>query len=987
MPPALKTWDIEDIDVKIPSEFKGNAVTSFFRKHKPLSKAHNRFYSKITRFIPSDRVYADDLRTFAFAVDASVYRLIPQIIVRVETTEEVQHCLRVARECNVPVTFRAAGTSLSGQAQSDSVLILIRHGWKKTEINHDASIATFGPGVIGAHANRFLAPYGKKIGPDPSSISSCMMGGIASNNSSGMCCGTKQNTYNTLHSLRIVFCDGTLLDTADEQSRAAFRKSHPLFLQEISKLAADTKASTKLADRIRQKYTLKNTTGYSLNSLVDFTDPIDIAAHLMIGSEGTLGFLDEIRIYTCVDHPNKASCLVIFEDLYTAGLCTAELKKEPVYAVEIMDNICVQSVAHKPGMPEITKTLRGDESALLVETRASNREDLVKQADHLANVIKKFKTVNDVEFSYDPVLCAQWWEVRKGLIPTVAGVRSPGSSVIIEDFVAPTHRLADMCIDMRRIFTAHGWKPEDVYILGHALEGNIHIIFAQPNLAHAENAQRFDVLMKDLCDSIVNKFDGSLKGEHGTGRNIAPFVELEWGAEAVAIMRRIKALFDPRGLLNPGVILNDDPQCHARNLKGMPLTSEVVDKCMECGFCESVCASLDVTLTPRQRITVQREISRLKETGDDPRLLRALETEFAYQGEETCAACSWCSSVCPVYIDTGKLTKNLRRQKAEVAKPSGFSLAPRNSTLASFAARRFGALAFGAGNALWAVSWAHYFLGHRLTYFLARAARWLLPGVPSWLPTTPAPTKSLTQKPFTGKPKVVVFHPCGSRLMGGKSNFDPSRDDLTVVTQRVLERAGYEVVYPKALEGLCCGLAFHSKGFFEINDWKTQQSIDAMYEASEEGKWPVLCDGSSCSQHFREAKNLRGLQVYEPYEFTKKFLLEKLTVQPTQEKVSVHVTCSAHHMKLDGTIKEVMKTLAPNNVFPEHVYCCGWAGDRGFNYPELNKASLKYLKQGVTGCTTGYSNNQTCEIGLSFHSGIPYRSVLHLLDDVSTPMK
>ena len=628
-----KTWDIEDINVKVPKDFKGAVeTTSFFRKHKPLTPAHKKFYRRITRYIPSDRVYADELRTFAFSVDASVYRLIPQLVVRVENTQEVIECMRVARECNVPITFRAAGTSLSGQAQSDSILILLRHAWKKTEINEDASVASFGPGVIAAHANRFLAPYGKKIGPDPSSIGSCMMGGVAANNSSGMCCGTKQNTYNTLHSLRIVFCDGTVLDTADEASRAAFRESHPTFLEGVSQLAKEVKGNTTLADRIRQKYALKNTTGYALNSLVDYEDPIDIVAHLMVGSEGTLGFLDEIRIYTCVDHPHKASALVLFPDLYTAGLCAAALKKEPVYAVEIMDNVCVQSVADEPGMPAIAKTLKGDESALLVETRSGNPEHLLRQTMRLEEVIGQFATVN-VEFSQDPVLCEQWWDIRKGLIPSVAAVRQSGSSVIIEDFVAPPAKLADMCCDMRRIFLKHGWPAEEVYILGHALEGNIHIIFAQPNLGSPENAKKFDDLMLDLTDSIVNKFDGSLKGEHGTGRNIAPFVELEWGKEALEVMKRIKNLFDPRGLLNPGVILNDSSKCHAENLKGCPLTSEIVDKCMECGFCESVCPSLDITLTPRQRITVQREISRLKQTGENPQYLNILETEFAYFGE------------------------------------------------------------------------------------------------------------------------------------------------------------------------------------------------------------------------------------------------------------------------------------------------------------------------------------------------------------------
>ena len=159
-------------------------------------------------------------------------------------------------------------------------------------------------------------------------------------------------------------------------------------------MAKDVVGNTKLADRIRQKYALKNTTSYALNSLVDYEDPIDIVAHLIVGSEGILGFLDEIRMYICVDHPNKASVFVPFPDLSPAGLCTAALKKEPVYVVEIMDNVCVQSVADEPGMPAVAKTLKGDESALLIETRSGNPEELERQIVWLEEVPKEFETIN-----------------------------------------------------------------------------------------------------------------------------------------------------------------------------------------------------------------------------------------------------------------------------------------------------------------------------------------------------------------------------------------------------------------------------------------------------------------------------------------------------------------------------------------------------------------------------------------------------------------
>jgi D-lactate dehydrogenase len=168
--------------------------------------------------------------------------------------------------------------------------------------------------------------------------------------------------------------------------------------------------------------------------------------------------------------------------------------------------------------------------------------------------------------------------------------------------------------------------------------------------------------MNDVVHSVAVKYQGSLKAEHGTGRNMAAFIEVEWGYDAYMMMKKIKNLFDPKGLLNPGVIINDDAQAHLKNLKTLPATNEIVDKCIECGFCEPTCPSNELSLTPRQRIVVNREISRLESIGEHKEA-KEYKDLYQYDGIETCATCSLCSSACPVKIDTGNLTKHLRAEQ------------------------------------------------------------------------------------------------------------------------------------------------------------------------------------------------------------------------------------------------------------------------------------------------------------------------------------
>ena len=790
-----------------------------------LPDRYQRFLMDINAFIPTGRLFTDPLRTLAYGTDASFYRLIPKIVVRADTEAEVAAILKAADRADTPVTFRAAGTSLSGQAVSDSVLIVAGSSWNRYEIIDNGGGIRLQPGVIGGHANRYLAPYGRKIGPDPASINSAMIGGIAANNASGMCCGTAQNSYRTVTGMRILFQDGTLLDTADPASRDEFRYARKDLLDAVDALGKEVRANTALAERIRRKYKIKNTTGFSLNALVDFEDPFDILLHLLIGSEGTLGFISEITYQTVVEHPCKASALMIFPQIENAATAAAILRDQPVAAVELMDRASLRSVENKVGMPDYLKTLADQTAALLVETRAYTAEELQGQIHTVTDSLKRVAFERPFTFTDRVAEYTALWNIRKGLFPAVGAVRNAGTTVIIEDVAFPIDRLARATLNLQELMQRY--RYHEAIIFGHALEGNLHFVFTQ-DFGQAQEVERYRQFMHDVCDMVVNGYDGSLKAEHGTGRNMAPYVELEWGQEAYAVMQRIKEIFDPKNLLNPGVIINANPQAHIENLKPLPRANPIVDKCIECGFCEVNCPSKNLTLTPRQRIVVQREIARLRATCENPARLAELERGYRYPGEQTCAADGLCAVACPVDINTGELTKELRSQ----------TVSPAARGVAAFVAGHFSQTAAAVRGGLKIAGAAHAVLGSTLMENLAAGARRLsgnlIPHWTRWMPRGIDGPRPPSAKRAAGA-QAVYFPSCISRTMG-PARGDPDRDPLHAVTLRLLEKAGYEVLFPAKMEALCCGTPFESKGFLAQADAKARELEAALLEATDGGR-------------------------------------------------------------------------------------------------------------------------------------------------------
>ncbi|SFX55627.1 D-lactate dehydrogenase [Pseudomonas sp. NFACC49-2] len=925
------------------------------------------FLRDVHQLIPPKRRFDDPLSTLAFGTDASFYRLIPKLVVRVESEDEVVALLQLAQRDQVPVTFRAAGTSLSGQAISDSVLIVLGDNWNGREIREQGSQIRLQPGVIGAQANAWLAPFGRKIGPDPASINACKIGGIVANNASGMCCGTAQNTYHTLAGIRLVLADGTRLDTEDDSSVAAFRTSHGDLLEQLATLGRETRANTELAARIRHKYRLKNTTGLSLNALVDFDDPLDILSHLLVGSEGTLGFISAVTYNTVVDHPHKASALIVFPDVETCCNAVTVLKSQPVSAVELLDRRSLRSVQDKPGMPDFVQHLSPQACALLIESRAASSSLLQEQLARIMASLASFPVEKRIDFTEDPKENARLWAIRKDTFPAVGAVRKTGTTVIIEDVTFPVEQLAVGVNRLIELFDKHHY--DEAILFGHALEGNLHFVFTQ-GFNNPEEVARYQAFMDDVAHLVAVEFGGSLKAEHGTGRNMAPFVELEWGSDAYQLMWRLKRLLDPNGILNPDVVLSEDPQIHLKHLKPLPAADEIVDKCIECGFCEPVCPSKDLTLSPRQRIVIWRDIQAKKRSGIDT---SALETAYQYQGIDTCAATGLCAQRCPVGINTGELVKKLRGRTATRKKT------------ADWLASNFATALQGARFTLHVANGARMLLGApRLTRLSGGLNRLSKGRVPQWTNAMPQPERPIRFSPAAAdeRPRVVYLAACVSRAMGPAAG-DKEQTSLYEKTQRLLEKAGYQVVFPDNVDNLCCGQPFASKGYAEQAEDKRQEMIGALLHASRGGLDPIYCDTSPCTLRLVQDLGDVRLDLYDPVRFIRTHLMDRLEFTPQEAPIAVHVTCSTQHLGESQALIELARRCSKNVVIPEGIHCCGFAGDKGFTNPELNAHSLRTLKDAVQHCSEGISTSRTCEIGLTQHGAIDYHGLVYLVDRVT----
>lgn len=923
-----------------------------------MDEKYTSYLEKVKTFIPKERIYTDDLHCLAWGTDAGFYREIPKIVIRSKNEDEVSQLMQLSDKYNLPVTFRAAGTSLSGQAITNSILIVAGKNWEKYKVSEDASTITLQPGIVGQHVNEILAPYGKIFTPDPASKNSAMVGGIVMNNASGMNCGTHANSDKELVSARLVFTDGTILDTGDAKSRESFKVSHSEFIKKIEELRDTVMADAELVKRINYKYAIKNVTGLNILPFVRFSDPFDIITHLIVGSEGTLAFGSQFKMKTGHLYKHSASAMLYFQDMEEACKAVVAMKKGPVHSAEMLD---------KKSLSSVNDTTGEGLTAVLTETKADSKEELENNIQEINKILEPFNLYTPVHFTDNPEEYSKYWAIRSGIFPSVGGTRPLGTTVIIEDIAFHIEDLPRATVDLANMLVKHGY--EDSCIYGHALEGNYHFIIAQRFDTEAEVA-KYKNLMTEIEHLVVDKYDGSLKAEHGTGKNMAPFVKTEWGEKAYSIMKEVKALFDPKNILNPGVIFNDDPDCFVKDFKPMPITNDKVNKCIECGFCEVNCVTCGLTLSSRQRIIIQRELSRLKDTHEDDERLARLEKDFQYYGNETCAGDGLCSTSCPMGINVGDMIHDLREENL----PKG-SLGYK---VGDVAANHLSAIRNTLRSVLSAASAAQSVLGDGGVKAIGSTLHKM--GIPLWSIAMPKAHYGGAVKTNPAEKKIVYFPSCINQTMGS-SHKDGDSKDLIDEMVSFFEKAGYEVIFPKGMKKLCCGMIWESKGMPDIANRKSTELEDALFEASEEGKYPVLCDQSPCLHRMRNV--MTKVTLYEPVEFICDVVAPELEFTPTDEAVTVHVTCTMRKMGIGDKVIELAKKCSTNVFVPEGVGCCAFAGDKGFTNPEMNEYALRKLRPQLEKAHVkrGFSNSRTCEIGLTANAGIPYRSIVYLVNE------
>ncbi len=902
---------------------------------------------ELEALLGADRVLARPGDLVRYASDASPYRLFPRAVVLARDAEDVGKVLAYGREKGIPVTFRAGGTSLNGQGQSDGILVDVRRHFGGIAVEDDGERARVKPGTILGHANRVLAPYGRKLGPDPASTEIATVGGVVANNSGGMRCGVTRDSYSTVREMTFVLPSGTTIDSAAPGAAEKFAAAEPELAAGLEAIRDEIRADAELSERIRRKFEIKNTTGYRLCAFLDADQPLEIFRRLLVGSEGTLAFSAEVVFETVPLPAVTTTAWVHFPSIDAAIAPVPDLVESGATAVELMIAPALITAAwNMVGAPEEWKELPPESAVLLVEYGAAEEAGLDEYVAGAAEILAAHETIKPIEFTREAEEVELSWRVREGLHGLIGKLRLPGTALIVEDVCVPPGRIAEGAADLQALLGEHGFLPG---VAGHASAGNLHFMLT-PDFAKAEDLERYEAFMNGLVELIVDKYDGSLKAEHGTGINMAPYLEREWGERATELMWRIKQLADPDGVLAPGVVLNRDPGVHLRNLKTTPAIEESATSCVECGFCEPVCPSRNLTTTPRQRIVLRREIARQPEGSP---LRRALEEEFAYEALDTCAADGSCQIACPVGIDTGALVKELRHERHSERAESSALRKARHWGLVEGAAR----------------------VGLRFAGPLARLTKRgaALPG---------AASSKLPATLHSGAAAVYVPS-CTNRIFAGSPI-----ESLVEVSAR----AGLPVWIPDDVAGSCCGLPWGSKGHDEAHRHKANEMVERLWGWSNEGALPIVIDAASCTNAVAEpgagvlseenAERLAKLEILDSVSWAHDRLLPWLEVGEKVGSATVHPTCATRRMGLAPRLRTLADALAEDVYVAPSATCCGFAGDRGFSHPELTAAATAPQAEELSGrrFDAHLSSNRTCEIGLTRATGEPYESVLILLE-------
>lgn len=586
-----------------------------------------------------DKVKDDYSTLTAYAVDASIYRMMPKAVVLVESEEDIAATVRYAVERGIPLTPRAAGTNLTGSAIGAGIILDVSRLNRVLELNREERWARVQPGIVLAELNKQLARDGLLFGPDPSSGDMCKLGGMLANNSSGPHTLRYGSVKDNVEALRVCLQSGDWLDARaygfDDPVCADLLKTH----RPLRDLQSLIQENAPLIEQKRPAVS-KNSCGYNLFGLVDglARGRFDLPK-LFVGSEGTLGLFSEATIKLVEKPQATLTALIHFHRLEDVGDAVPKLLELRPSALEVMDANTLNLIGRaKHGIP-------ADAAAtLLIELDAEvSQTDLRAQAERMTEISRRYRLTSDPVIAFDPEQRDQLWKARKALYPTLYRFDSRKKPInFVDDVVVPADRISELIRYLGEFFAG---QRVPVAIFGHIGNGNAHII----PLLDVNDQGDFKKMVQgyhEIHQTVLGRFGGSICGEHGDGRVRAEYVKTMFGQDLYNLFVRVKQSFDPSGVLNPGIKISDRPFTDHIDYERLS------KPCATCAKCNAVCPVYDVFQSEDMSSRGWFEI--------------VTDKNYSYLNSkrvvEACLNCKSCRTACPAGVDVSQLILDRRAE-------------------------------------------------------------------------------------------------------------------------------------------------------------------------------------------------------------------------------------------------------------------------------------------------------------------------------------
>lgn len=593
----------------------------------------------LRRLLGSDLVKDDGPTKTAYAVDASIYRMEPQAVVLVESERDIAATVTYAVQRGISLTPRAAGTNLTGSAIGSGIILDVSRLNRILELNRDERWARVQPGIVLAELNKQLGRDGLLFGPDPSSGDMCKLGGMVANNSAGPHTIRYGAVKDNVQALRVCLSSGEWLNARaygldDPQLRGLLDSHAPL----KGLLSLVQNRATVIANK--QPTVSKNSSGYNLFGLVDgLTRRQFDLPKLFVGSEGTLGVLSEATLRLVNKPTATVTALIHFLRLEDVGEAVPKLLELKPSALEVMDANTLDLIGRsKHGIPP-------DAAATLLTELDSDKgdDDLRDQATRMAAICRQYRLASDLVLAYDQDRREQLWKARKSLYPTLYRFDARKKPInFVDDVVVSADRISELIRYLEEFFQG---QQVPVAIFGHIGNGNAHIV----PLLDVNDRQDFEKMVQgyhEIHQTVLDRFGGSICGEHGDGRVRAEYVRKMFGPELYGMFEQVKRLFDPSGVLNPGVKISDRPFTDHIDY------TRLSKSCATCAKCNSVCPVYDVFQSEDMSSRGWFEIVTAK--------------DYSYLNSkrvvEACLNCKSCRTICPAGVDVSELILQKRAE-------------------------------------------------------------------------------------------------------------------------------------------------------------------------------------------------------------------------------------------------------------------------------------------------------------------------------------